>query len=1155
MTTQKKHPPTIDFRRLFEAAPTPYLVLNPELTIVAVNDAYLEVTFTQRENIVGQALFDVFPDNPAEPNPTASANVRASLNSVLEFGRSDTLPVQKYDIPRPQEQGGGFAERYWSPINSPVFDEQGAIIYIIHRVEDVTDLIKLIKQRTAQFRTEKDLRARTTELETEMFLRAQELHRSNKQLLKANKSLAQLDQTKTQFFNDVSHEFRTPLTLILGPIEELLQNPDGLSSDQREHLNLIQRNALRLLKLVNSLLDFSQIEAGRMRAQYQATDLAAMTAELASVFRSALENAGLRFIVDTPPLPNVVYVDQEMWEKIVLNLLSNAFKFTLQGEIEVRLRSVDEQIRLIVRDTGSGIPEAEQATIFERFHRLTDNPGRTVGGSGIGLSLVSELVKLHGGEISVESTWGQGSTFTVTIPFGQEHSSTDHTDQLKRENQWQGLTENMANVYVQEAQGWLPEVFSNTAEIENNNRPTDAIRPRILLADDNTDMRGYITRLLSSRYDLEVVADGKAVLQSLRKRLPDLLITDLMMPIMGGLELLSAVRSDSRTAAIPVIILSGRADDEAKIASLEAGADDYLVKPFSARELITRIVAQLAQQAHIHKERASRKEAEDASSRLEKVLESVNDLFIALDHDWRIRYLNTKAADYLGQSKEQLIGKLIQQVMPMPQFQELSAELIEVTESNTPSQNELFDKTRQQWFMKRVYPSPEGFVVTFLDITDRKYAEEQIRHLAQHDSLTELPNRGLIYEFANHLLAHAERSHECIAFLFVDLDRFKPINDTHGHEVGDKLLKEVSKRLMASIRAQDIVGRFGGDEFLVVLNDVHNPKDTVAIAKHAMNILSKPFNIDGRLLQITPSIGISLYPQDGKQIDDLIKKADLAMYYAKKQGGRIFQFFTEDLNQQNRKLRSVENRMREGLFKHKFRLFYQPVVDTNTSTVVSAEALARWPKTDKNPVTPDTFIPAAETTGLIQPLSEWVFEESIRQHQAWIEKGLPPIPIAVNVSPVQFRQHHFYQKIARLMDASQINPKNFVIEVTESMLMEDIHLAIRILHRLKKLGIKIALDDFGTGYSSLGHLSYLPIDKIKIDKSFIARLHEQNTQAIVEAIIALGNVLGIEIIAEGIETPENLEFIQNKECHLVQGFLLCQPVPGDEFAKWYQQRQ
>jgi signal transduction histidine kinase/DNA-binding response OmpR family regulator len=416
---------------------------------------------------------------------------------------------------------------------------------------------------------------------------------------KRAEALAEIDRAKTTFFSNASHEFRTPLTLMLSPLEELLARSAGSNSviAQRNEIELIHRNGLRLLRLVNTLLDFSRIEAGRLQASYQAVDLAAYTAELASNFRSAMDKAGIGYVINCESLPEPVYVDCEMWEKIVLNLISNAFKYTLQGEVVVSVGTSPDRkyAELVVRDTGVGIPAHELPRLFERFHRIEGQVGRTHEGTGIGLALVQELVRLHGGDVRVKSIVGKGSTFAIFIPFGDKHLSPDR---IGRENALLP-TDLRAQAFVEEALRWLSDASDTELIVEKEltspliGSTTNDDRALVLIADDNSDMRHYIRRLLGLRYDIEAVADGRAALECVRQRRPDLILADIMMPHLDGFGLLREIRSDPELRDLPIILLSARAGDEASIEGRTLGADDYVTKPFGARELIARVQATL----------------------------------------------------------------------------------------------------------------------------------------------------------------------------------------------------------------------------------------------------------------------------------------------------------------------------------------------------------------------------------------------------------------------------------------------------------------------------------------------------------------------------------------------------------------------------------
>ena len=468
-------------------------------------------------------------------------------------------------------------------------------------------------------------------------------------------ALAELDRAKTTFFSNVSHEFRTPLTLLLGPIEDALADTvHPLSPQQRERLQIVRRNGLRLLKLVNTLLDFSRIEAGRSQALYEPTDLAAFTADLASVFRSAMEQAGLQLVIDCAPLTEPVYVDRDMWEKIVLNLLSNAFKFTFTGQVTVSLRQVENRVELQVSDTGIGIPQEEVPHLFERFHRIRGAKARTHEGSGIGLALINELVKLHYGNIQVASTAGEGTTFTITIPLGTAHLPAER---IGTERTWQSTAIGAAP-FIEDALRWLPANGKNANDTGTSETvmpdteqsglfreiPATQIttinsrtaRAHILLADDNADMRDYVRRLHSTSYSVEAVANGADALNAAFARKPDLVITDIMMPELDGFQLLQALHADERTRSVPVILLSARAGEEAAIEGLSAGADDYLVKPFSARELLARVKSHL-EIARIRDEATLRvRQHTDHLQKLAQAALQINSTFSAEEILWLI---------------------------------------------------------------------------------------------------------------------------------------------------------------------------------------------------------------------------------------------------------------------------------------------------------------------------------------------------------------------------------------------------------------------------------------------------------------------------------------------------------------------------------------
>ncbi len=447
-------------------------------------------------------------------------------------------------------------------------------------------------------------------------------------------------------------------------------------------------------------------------------------------------------------------------------------------------------------------------------------------------------------------------------------------------------------------------------------------------------------------------------------------------------------------------------------------------------------------------------------------------------------------------------------------------------------------------------------VGTHTDITERKTVEEKVRAAALHDTLTGLPNRAFIFEFGAHLLAAAERTHQHCALLFIDLDRFKPINDIYGHHMGDQVLQEVAKRLLALSRAEDLVGRLGGDEFVILLPHLDGGRHrAVTVAQHVLESIAQPITAGTLSFSLSPSIGISYYPEDSKEISGLIYTADLAMYLAKQNGRGNYQFYSPELEARAEEVYALEACLKKALTDGGFALFYQPVVDIQTGKLISAEALVRLSDAEGEAISPQRFIPIAEAAGMIGDIGEWVAQEACRQHQAWLKENLN-VTIAINVSPLQFRQAGFADKIHDLIKSTGLPPGALQIEVTEGAVMESVDEAVEILTKIKQLGVKVALDDFGTGYSSLSRLSTLPLDKIKVDQSFVRQIGtDPASRAVTETIISLGKSLNLEVIGEGVESEQALSYLRAQGCDQGQGYWFSRPLPAHDFATWCQQQQ
>ena len=444
-----------------------------------------------------------------------------------------------------------------------------------------------------------------------------------------------------------------------------------------------------------------------------------------------------------------------------------------------------------------------------------------------------------------------------------------------------------------------------------------------------------------------------------------------------------------------------------------------------------------------------------------------------------------------------------------------------------------------------------GYLGTCHDITRERESEARIHFLAHHDTLTGLPNRALLLDRLEFMLAGARRRNTHVGVLFIDLDNFKRVNDSLGHAAGDRLLRVVADRIKASLRRGDSVSRLGGDEFLVVLPDLESEGAVGPVAEKLIASISQPMTLEEQIVSTSPSIGISMFPRDGHNPETLIKNADVAMYIAKERGRSNHQFFDQRLAHAAFRALAIETKLRQAIRDEAFVLHYQPQQRVDTGAVIGFEALIRWPQPDGTWIEPGEFIPVAEQRALMMPIGTWVIREACKQNRAWHEQGLPKVPVAVNLSIVQFRQKHFVEEVEHALESSGLEPQYLAFELTESMLLGDTTELARTLMALKALGVELAIDDFGTGYSSLVNLKRFPIDKLKIDRTFVRDIPaDPDDVAIVSAIIDLARNMGITSIAEGVDRPEQLEFLRKRGCEEMQGYLMSKPLPPEKFAAW-----
>ncbi|MFS0776756.1 EAL domain-containing protein [Neobacillus sp. 3P2-tot-E-2] len=530
--------------------------------------------------------------------------------------------------------------------------------------------------------------------------------------------------------------------------------------------------------------------------------------------------------------------------------------------------------------------------------------------------------------------------------------------------------------------------------------------------------------------------------------------------------------------------------------------------------------------------------------------------------DGKLVYVNPRLCEMSGYKCEELVGLNVSEFIypeDLPLVNEniskrFNNEIGTIKYEYRAIRKDMSVITFELYGSKIVYNGKEAIIGTVIDITERKNTEKMIKHMAYHDQLTDLPNRYLLREKLNEAIIASSQNNCRFALIFLDLDRFKAINDTMGHEVGDKVLIEIAERLKACVNEKDIISRYGGDEFSILLPESGEQR-AIEAAQQIITKLSLPLTFQHHELLVTPSIGITIFPTHGESLDTLIKNADLAMYHAKSLGRNNYQFFNEELNKKAQHDLDLELNLRKALEQNQFELFYQPQVNLETNQIYGAEALMRWIHPEKGIIPPDSFIPLAEETGLIIPMGEWAIRTACRQNQKWQEVGFSPITVSVNISAKQFFQSNLVEIVESALTETGFNPKYLELEITESITM-DVERSITTLLELQRLGVKVSIDDFGIGYSSLNYLKRLPIDKLKIDQSFIRECpHDMNSNTLVRTIIIMAHLLKMKVIAEGVETEEQVSFLLSQGCKEAQGYLFSKPLPVSEFEMNYMQKR
>jgi diguanylate cyclase (GGDEF)-like protein/PAS domain S-box-containing protein len=692
---------------------------------------------------------------------------------------------------------------------------------------------------------------------------------------------------------------------------------------------------------------------------------------------------------------------------------------------------------------------------------------------------------------------------------------------------------------------------------------TNILSPKILLIENNPIAADEICAALAAAgggsFDVEWVRGLSEGLARLSQKGIDAVLLELSLPDSNGIETFDKLFTVAPD--VPILILGGNANEALAKQAVGRGAQDYLLPSHLDSYSLPRALRNAIE----------RKAVEDAlyleRERAVVTLNSIGDAVLCTNNSGNISYLNLVAETMTGWGREEATGKPLAEVFRIIDgaTRKTARDPMEmaVEQNRTVGLTVNCVLIRRDGFESAIEDSAApihdragrviGAVIVFHDVSAARAMSVQMTHSAQHDVVTNLPNRLLLSDRITQSIALACRQHRPLAVIFLDLDRFKYINDSLGHAIGDELLQSVSSRLLASVRGSDTVSRLGGDEFVILLSEITQPVDAAKSAKKILLALGAPHSIGGQDVHIVGSIGISVYPEDGEDAETLIKNADTAMYNAKESGRNNFQFFKAEMNLKAVERQSLEGSLRRALEREEFLLHYQPKVNLETGEITGVEALVRWQQSDRGLLPPSQFVSIAEDCGLIIQIGRWVLHEACRQAREWQDAGLPFKRVSINVSAVEFRDKSFVECVRAILSETGLEARYLDLELTEGVLMEDAESTAAILHQLKTMGLHLAVDDFGTGYSSLSYLQQFPIDVLKIDQSFVHRItSDPDDSAIVSAIIDMGKNLKLRVIAEGVETHEQLAFLQAQHCAEGQGYLFSRPLAAAQFAQLLQ---
>jgi diguanylate cyclase (GGDEF)-like protein len=700
----------------------------------------------------------------------------------------------------------------------------------------------------------------------------------------------------------------------------------------------------------------------------------------------------------------------------------------------------------------------------------------------------------------------------------------------------------------------------------------DSKLPVVLLIDDDQTMHLWADRNLpNAGFELISCLDGRAGVNAFKDNSPNIVIIDIEMPIVDGFETCARIRRLPDGKNTPVIMMTVTEDPERIKQAYSAGATDFVVKPINWEVLVHRLHYMVRASNNLHKLAQSELrlskakkmarlgdwewQANDNSLYWSDEIYSMVSLnkaeFIPNAENFRA-FINAKDIPYV---RRHIRKAIISNAVSTLEFRVAA-----------PNQQERF-VSQQIEAIKSPKGQLAGLIGTVQDITERKEQENKIRHLAYYDEITQLPNRIFFLKFLTKTIGLAQRSKRSFAILFLDLDGFKGINDTYGHQAGDLLLLEISKRLTKGLRCTDMASRYhddfdsqadiarlGGDEFIILLNELTRPEDATIVAERIQRWVTKPITLGERMVNVGVSMGIAVFPTDGEDSETLLKNADIAMYHAKETGKGNYKFFHQGMALKAKKRLEIETFMYHAVSKGELQLHYQPIMAAESGRLIGAEALMRWNSPQLGFLPPNDFISLAEENGMINQFGEWAIRESCRQYKSWQEQGLGELTLSVNLSSLQFNKPTFISMIAAIIKEHGVDPSFLTFELTETMIMSDTNNMLSKLTQLKDLGIKLSIDDFGTGYSSLHYLNRFPLDSLKIDRSFVKNLPaNKDATAIVNAILAMAKALNLKTVAEGVETSQQNKFLQATTCDALQGYFFSKPMPAEAFQQYWQQ--